>query len=310
MKPLAALLAAFFVGAWLPSGTVRTSDGRPDLQGVWDFRSATPLERPARFAGKATLTDEEVRAYEQLALERAEVDGRPPDDARSAEDQSVHPVWWLDYGKKVVKTHQTSLVVDPPDGRIPPLTEDGRKRAAARREAARRHGPADDPENRPLQERCITWGVPQSLLPGAYNNNLQIVQTPNSVVLFTEMIHNARVVPMDGSPHPPAAVRNWGGDPRGHWEGDTLVVDSTNFSDKSNFRGASVNLHLIERFTLIDQNTLEYRVTLDDPTTWTRPWTIAYPMTRTSDKIYEYACHEANYGMRNTLAAARLGDKE
>ena len=183
----------------------RTADGHVDLQGVWDFRSATPLERPARFAGREFMTPDEVVEYEKLALARE--DGRPPDDARSTEEQSVHPVWWLDYGKKPVKTARTSLIVDPQDGKMPPQTPEARARLAARRAAAREHGPADSYENRSLQERCITRGLPEVTLPGPYNNNLQIVQTPQYVVLMTEMIHEARVVPMDGRPH--GALRQW-----------------------------------------------------------------------------------------------------
>jgi hypothetical protein len=214
----------------------RTADGHPDLQGVWDFRSATPLERPARFAGREFMTPEEVVEYERLALERE--DGRPPDDARSIDEQSVHPVWWLDYGKKVVKTARTSLIVDPPDGKMPPQTPQARERLAARRAEAKTHGPADSYENRSLFERCLTRGVPETLLPGPYNNNLQIVQSPKYMILHTEMIHEARVVPMDGRPHADASLRQWLGDPRGRWDGDTLVVDSTNFTDRTSFRGS------------------------------------------------------------------------
>jgi hypothetical protein len=290
--------------AWTPP---RTPDGHPDLQGIWDFRSATPLERPARFAGREFMTPAEVVEYEKLAAERE--DGRPPDDARSIEEQSVHAVWWLDYGKKVVKTARTSLIVDPPDGKIPPMTPEGKDRAAARRAEARTHGPADSYENRSLQERCITRGLPEVTLPGPYNNNFQIVQTPGYVMLFTEMIHDARVVPMDGRPHSPAGVRSWMGDPRGRWEGDTLVVDSTNFTDRTNFRGAGSGLHLVERFTRLDADTLEYRFTVEDPTTWTRPWTVAYPMIRTNGPIYEFACHEGNYGLRGILSGARYEEK-
>jgi hypothetical protein len=285
----------------------RTPDGHPDLQAIWDFRSATPLERPARFAGREFMTPDEVVEYERLALERE--DGRPPDDARSLEEQSVHPVWWLDYGKNVVKTARTSLIVDPPDGRMPPQTAAARERLAARRAAARTHGPADSYENRSLQERCITRGLPEVTLPGPYNNNLQIVQTPGYVVLFTEMIHDARVVPMDGRPHNPAGVRSWMGDPRGRWDGDTLVIDSTNFTDQTTFRGSGANLHLVERFTRIDANTLEYRFTVEDATTWTRPWTVSYPMVRTDGPIYEFACHEGNYGLRDILSGARYEEK-
>jgi len=281
---------------WTPP---RTPDGHPDLQGIWDYRSATPLQRPARFGDRQFMTPEEVAEYERLAETRE--DGRPPDDPRT--EQSVHPVWWLDYGKTVVKTHRTSLIVDPPDGRIPALTPEAQKRAAARRTDAGTHGPADSYENRSLFERCLTRGMPEGLLPGPYNNNLRIVQTPGYVVLFTEMIHEARVVPMDGRPH--GTLVQWLGDARGRWDGDALVVDSINFADKAAFRNATSNLHLVERFTRLDADTLEYRFTVEDASTWTRPWTVAYPMTRTEGPVYEYACHEGNYGLKDILAGAR-----
>src|SRR2546422_138217 len=284
----------------------RTPDGHPDLQGIWDYRSATPLERPKQFADKEFMTAEEVAAYEQRALERE--DGRPPDDPRT--EQSVHPAWWLDYGKTVVKTRRTSLIVDPPDGKLPPLTTEGQARAAARRAAARTHGPADSYENRGLFERCLTRGVPDGMLPGPYNNNLQVYQTPGYVVLFTEMIHDARIVPMDGRPHGGPTVRRWLGDSRGHWEGDTLVVDTINFTDKTNFRGSGATLHLVERFTRLDADTLEYRFTVDDRTTWTRPWTVAYPMAKTQGPVYEYACHEGNYGLMDILSGARAEERK
>jgi hypothetical protein len=302
-----ALAGSMLVGAQQSKAPAlpRTPDGHPDLQGIWDFRSATPLERPARFAGREFMTPDEAAAYEREALARE--DGRPPDDART--EQSVHPSWWLDYGKTVVKTLRTSLIVDPPDGKIPKLSPEGLKRAAERRAAARTHGPADSYENRALQERCITRGLPEVLLPGPYNNNLQIVQTAAYVALFTEMIHDARIVSMN-TPHNPPSLLAWMGDSRGHWEGDTLVVDTTNFTDHTNFRGAGAKLHLVERFTRIDANTLEYRFTAEDPTTWTRPWTAAYPMVKTAGPIYEFACHEGNYGLRNILSGARAEERE
>jgi len=303
---LLAIQAALFGQGKRPWTAPRTPDGHPDLQGIWDYRSATPLQRPARFAGREFLTPDEVIAYEQEALERQ--DGRPPDDART--EESVHPVWWLDYGKTVVKTRRTSLIVDPPDGRIPPLTPEAQKRNATRRAEAATHGPADSYENRSLFERCITRGAPEGLLPGPYNNNLQILQAPGYVALVTEMIHDARIVPMDGRPRSRAAMGRWMGDPRGHWEGDTLVVDTVNFSDKISFRGATEKLHLVERFTRLDPDTLEYRFTVDDPATWTKPWTVAYPMVKTTGKIYEYACHEGNYGLRNILSNARWEESE
>jgi len=306
------VMAAAIAIAWIAQGSLvaqkwaapRTPDGHPDLQGIWDYRSATPLERPARFAGKDKLTEEEVAEYERLALERE--DGRPPDDART--EPSVHPAWWLDYGKTVVKTRQTSLIVDLADGKIPPLTPEGHQRAAARRAEARPHGPADSPENRNLFERCLTRGIPDGMLPGPYNNNLQIYQAPGYVVLLTEMIHDARIVPMDGRPH--GTMRRWMGDSRGHWEGETLVVDTINFTDRTNFRGSGANLHLVERFTRLDADTLEYRFTVEDPTTWTRPWTVAYPMVKTAGPIYEYACHEANYGLADILSGARAEERK
>jgi hypothetical protein len=283
----------------------RTADGHVDLQGIWDFRSATALERPARFAGREFMTPDEVVAYEREALERE--DGRPPDDGRT--EQSVHPVWWLDYGKTVVGSRRTSLIVDPTDGKIPPLTPEAQKRNADRRAVARTHGPADSYENRSVQERCITRGLPEVTLPGPYNNNLQIVQTPAYVTLHTEMIHDARIVPMDGRPHSAAALRSWMGDSRGHWEGDTLVIDTTNFTDRTSFRGSGANLHLVERLTRVDADTIEYRFTVEDPTTWTRPWTVSYPIVRTEGPIYEFACHEGNYGLRDILSGARYEEK-
>jgi hypothetical protein len=279
----------------------RTPDGRPDLQGVWDYRTATPLERPPEFAGKQFLTDQEIADYERRAAARE--DGRPPDDPRS--DPSVHPPWWLDYGRRVVSTRRSSLVVDPGDGRIPPLTAAAQQRVAERRAASRGRGPADAPEERSLWERCITRGHPEGMLPAGYNNNVQLVQAPGYVVIISEMIHDARIVPLDGRPHAAVAIRSWLGDSRGRWEGDTLVVETTNFSPKANFRNASDNLRVIERFTRIDQRTIDYRISVEDATTWVRPWTVSFPLTKSEGPIYEYACHEANYGLRNILKNAR-----
>jgi hypothetical protein len=290
----------------------RTPDGHPDLQGIWDFRSSTPLERPARFAGREFMTPGEVVEYEKLALERE--DGRPPDDGRS--EPSVHPSWWLDYGKKPVKTARTSLIVDPSDGKMPPRTAEANERAAVRRAESRTHGPADSYENRSLQERCITRGLPEVMLPGPYNNNVQIVQTRGYVMLMTEMIHDARVIPFD-RPHADANIRPWMGDSVAHWEAsqssggdkDTLVIDTTNFSEKTAFRGSSPALHLVERLTRVDADTIEYRFTIDDPKTWTRPWTVAYPIVKTDGPIYEFACHEGNYGLKDILTGARWEDR-
>jgi hypothetical protein len=287
---------------WKPR---RTPEGHPDLQGIWDFRSATPLQRPARFAGREFMTQAEVVEYERLAAERE--DGRPPDDPRT--EPSVHPVWWLDYGKKVVKTRRTSLIIDPPDGRIPPLSAEGQRRLAARNATAKERGPSDSYEDRTLFERCITRGVPEGMLPGPYNNNLSIVQSPGYILLVTEMIHEVRIVPLDGAAHR-TNVRSWTGQSRGRWDGDTLVVDTISFTDKTSFHGSGQGLHLVERFTRLDEATLEYRFTVDDPSTWSRPWTVALPMTKTEGPMYEYACHEGNYGLQNILSAARALEEQ
>jgi len=279
----------------------RTPEGQPDLQGVWDFRSATPLERPREFADKEFLTDQEAAELERRAEERERTPGRP--------GVSIHPYWWLDYGTKVVGTRRTSLVVDPPDGRVPPLTPEAQKREAARRAQAPQDRPGDSPEGFNLWERCVARQLPEAMLPGPYNSNIQIVQSPGYVVIVMEMIHDARVIPLDGRPHAPANIRRWHGDSRGRWEGDTLVVETTNFSDKTNYRGSGANLRLIERFTRVAADGLLYRVTVEDPTTWTRPWTVEVPMV-TSEGLYEYACHEGNYGMKNALTNARAAEKE
>jgi len=301
----AGVIPAIVSGQATAAKVARLADGHPDLTGVWDYRTLTPLERPRQFANKEFLTDQEIASLEREATERE--DGRPPGDARSA--PSVHPPWWLDYGTKVVPTNRSSLIIDPPDGRIPPLTADAQKRDAARRAAGRGRGPADGPEDRSLWEQCITRGLPEGMLPAGYNNNIRIFQSPGYVVIEMEMIHDARIVPMDGRPHLPPNIRRWMGDPRGHWEGDTLVVETTNFSDRVNFHGAGSNLKLTERFTRLDAGTLDYRFTAEDPTTWTRPWTVNVPMARSSQEMYEYACHEGNYGLQNILKNARTEDR-
>ena len=279
----------------------RTAWGDPDLQGIWSIATITPFERPSALADKQTLTAEEAAELEKQTLATTNQDrrdgGTEADLARAYND-----VWW-DRGTKVVPTRQTSLVVDPPDGRVPALTPEGQKMAAAR--AARGY---DSWENRSLWERCITRGLP--MVPGPYNNNYQILQTPGYVVILHEMIHDARIIPLDGRPHVGKNVRQWFGDSRGRWEGDTLVVDTTNFTDKANFRGSTDSLHLIERFSRLDAGTVKYEFTIDDPKTFTKQWTVAIPMTGTEEQIYEYACHEGNYGMVNLLSGARAQEKK
>ncbi len=294
-----------------PQVVPRTSDGRPDLQGIWDYRTLTPLERPSALAGKEFFTAEEAAAYERRAALRP--DGRPPDDERSL--PSVHPVWWLDYGKKLGGSRRTSLVVDPPDGRIPPLTVEAQARVAAARKARASRGSADGVEDRSQWERCVTRGLPEGMLPSGYNNFVQFFQTAEHVVILSEMIHDARIIPIgradphSGRPHSPAAVTGWLGVSRARWEGDTLVVSTANFSTQANFRGSSSGLRLTERFTRVDHDTLNYEFTVEDATTWTRPWTVAWSMTRSDEPIYEYACHEGNYGLRHILQNARADER-
>jgi hypothetical protein len=288
--------------------TSRTPDGQPDLQGVWNFATLTPLERPGQLGGKAVLTGEEAATYEKEALERTNADRRPSES--DADVALAYNNAWYDRGTKIVGTRRTSIIVDPPDGRIPALTPEGQAKANARAEARRQRGPADGPEDRSLAERCLLFGAGPPMLPGPYNNNMMVVQSRDHVVIFNEMIHDARIVPLGGGPHLPAQLRRWQGDPRGHWDGNTLVVDTTNFSDRTRFRGADENLHLIERFSRVDANTLMYEFTVDDPTVFTKPWTGQIPMTRSDKPIYEYACHEANYAMSGILRGARAEEKD
>jgi hypothetical protein len=283
-----------------------TPDGQPDLQGLWTNATITPLERPKELTGKEKFTEQEAAEYEKRVLEETNKDRR--DGSPEADvGRAYNDAWW-DRGTKVVLTLRTSIVVDPPDGKVPALTAEAQKAASARAAVLQRL-PAG-PEDRGLPERCILWptaGPP--MLPSAYNNNYQILQTPGYVVIFIEMIHDVRIIPLDGRPHLPGHIRQWMGDPRGHWEGNTLVVDTTNFSGKNPFRGSDGNLHLIERFTRIDPDTILYRFTVDDPTAFTKPWTGEAPMTKTPGPLYEYACHEGNYAMTNILSGARAEEK-
>ena len=305
--------AASQSGVWTAP---RTADGRADLQGVWSFATLTPLERPRELADKAVLTAEEAAAFERLQKERQNRDNRSA-QARQDIEGAYNNFWW-DWGSNVVGTRRTSLIVDPPDGRIPPLTPEAQQRASGPRarpvtERVVLGAVVDGPEDVGLSERCIlgfSSGPP--ILSNAYNNNLQIVQTPTHVVIHTEMIHEARIVPLDGRRSLPAAMRQWLGDSRGRWERDTLVVETTNFTDKSSFSGSIIGrggstagMNLVERFTRVAEDTLLYEFTVSDPATWTKPWTVQLPMTRSRDNIYEYACHEGNYSMANMLKGAR-----
>lgn len=283
-----------------------TSWGHPNIQGVWDRRTITPLERPERLADKAFFTQDEIREYE--AASAARPDGRPLDSGRAG--ISVHDPGDLDYGSTVVATGQTSLIVNPSAGRIPAYTESAIQKAEARAKLREGRGPADSWIDRSLTERCITWGVPQGMLPQAYNNNLKILQTPTHVMLYVEMLHNVRIIPIDGRRHLPDSVRQWHGDSRGYWEGNTLVVRTKNFSEKSSFRRANTDLEIEERFHRNDEDQLEYTLKVMDETTWESDWTVAFPMARGNQPLYEFACHEGNYGLINILSVARNLEKQ
>ena len=302
---------------WTPS---RTADGHPDLQGSWANNIATPLERPKELAGREFLTDEETAALKKKAGELfngqadaafgdsvflsvlANVNGTKSGfKSTDGETGDYNSVWTVQRDWD----NRTSLITDPPDGRLPAMTPEAQSRRNAN--AAKLTRPATEAQDRPLQERCITYGSP-SLMAG-YQSGYQIVQNANSVVVVTEMIHDARVIPLDGSPHPPSAVRQWLGDSRGHWEGDTLVVDTTNYKPRSFRSISSEKLHVMERFSRTGPENLKYEITIDDPGTWTKPWSLTIPLGRSSDPLYEYACHEGNYGLAGILAGARAEEQ-
>ncbi len=291
----------------------RAADGHPDLQGVWNFSTATPLERPSELGGKPVLNDEEAAEFEQQEAAKADHDKNPPADIVGNYNE-----FWYDGNKKVVGTKRTSLIVDPADGRLPPLTAEAQRKDAAVTEARRgvgRNEPTpggwiDDLGPGGLQVRCILgFNSGPPMTPAAYNQNVELFQTRQNVVILNEMIHNARIVPLDGRPH--GQLRQWVGDSRGHWEGETLVVDTTNFLRETAFLAGKTtqNLHLIERFTRVDTDTLLYEFTVDDPTVWTRPWTAQIPMARSEQHMYEYACHEGNYALPGILGGARAKEK-
>jgi len=288
--------------AWTPG---RTPDGQPDLQGIWTNATITPFERPAELAGKATLTERETAALEKRASENR-VD-RPP----KPDDPGNYNQAFFDGGTTWLSTRQSSLVVEPSNGRVPVKPS-----AEAQRDYDLSHV-ADSYEHHTTWERCITRGVPAGMFPAGYNNAYQIFQTPGYVVIFSEMIHEVRAIPLDGRPHLPPSVRQWNGDSIGHWEGDTLVVDTTNYNGKgmiatsaatARIRGIHEReaLHVVERFKRVDADTISYEVTIDDPNMFSATWKVSMPLTRDSDYlIYEYACHEGNYAMEDILRAGR-----
>ena len=312
MKRLVLFLAATIIAGSVAGQTKnyappRTPDGQPDLQGVWTNVTITPLERPANLAGKEFFTAAEARQYEKDTVDRNNADRR--DGGAQADLNRAYNDAWYDRGTKVVETLRTSLVIDPPDGHIPRVAAQG---------AAPGPGvfgrPPEGPEDRSLPERCILWptaGPP--MMPSFYNNNYQIVQAPGYVMILVEMIHDARIIPIGPigtRPHVDAKIQQWMGDSRGHWEGNTLVVETTNFNDKTRFQRAGANMHLVERFTRTAPDTVTYEFTVTDPSAFTRPWTAQIPMKRTDGPIIEYACNEGNYAMEGMLAGARADEKK
>jgi hypothetical protein len=297
---IACILSARLAGQasiWSPP---RTPDGQPDMQGVWITATLTPLERPAEFAGKEFLTEQEAAEYEKRTL--AEVNSDRRDGGAEADLRRNYNEFWRDRGSNVVASRRTSIIVDPPDGRIPPLTAEARQRRASRAEAQPR-----GPEDLALRIRCISRDLP--MIPTPNNNFLQIVQGPGYVAILQEMMHELRLIPLDGRPHVDPAIRGYIGDSRGHWDGDTLVIDTTNFIGTSNFYGADEGMHLTERLTRKGPGTIVYDFTVDDPTAFTKPWSGELSMGRSEEGVVEYACHEGNYAMTDILAGARAADR-
>ena len=308
----AAVLAA--QTSWKPP---RTPDGQPDLQGIWTNATLTPLQRPPELAAKQYLTEDEAAAFEKQRIQQNDVDRI--EGARGEADLSrrAYNNVWFDRGTHVVKSRRTSLIVDPPDGRVPPLIPAAQKQFDATRAQLAAH-PADGPEDRYLTERCILFGATgPPMLPEPYNNNYEIVQGPGYVAILSEMNHDVRMVPLDGRPHLPAQMAQWKGNSRGRWDGDTLIVDTAGFrfNNQSRFgvgylNGMSDgNLRVTERFRRTDPNTILYQATIDDPSVFTKPWTVEISMGRRDDSIFEYACHEGNYGMFGILSGARAEER-
>jgi hypothetical protein len=302
-------------GSWT---LARTADGHPDFQGVWANNTVTPLQRPKQWENKTRLTDQEVAELQKFAARIVDNDGDAQfgdglilavlngiDNPKSYDPGTGnYNQFWL--VERDWHDRRTALLVDPADGKLPPLTPEGQKRRAAEIEHRKVHA-FEDPEVFPLGERCVNFGVPR--LQAGYNSYLQIVQAPGYVTIMSEMAHDARIIPLDGRPHLDSRIRIWNGDARGRWDGDTLVIDTTNFSPKSDFMGAHENLHLTERLTRVSADVLNYEFTVDDPTMWTKPWTAMIPLRHKDELIYEYACHEGNAAMPNMLRGHRFEER-
>jgi hypothetical protein len=292
-----------------PKSIPRLADGKPDMQGYWTNQTFTPLERPAQFKDKTYFTAEEAEAFAKRALEDVK-DVPRGDQVKSDADIHYDDGIWLLEGYKKGAMLRTSIITDPADGRMPPLSAEGQKRAQARAEARKRVGPFDSAQARGLSERCIYWaheGPP--VLPTGYNSNLEIVQAPNTFVIQPEMMPVARIVPLDGRPKLGDALRAYRGESRGRWDGDPMVIETTNYSEKTAWRGSSENLKVVERLTMTSPATIRYQFTVEDSSTWTRPWSGEYEMTRIVGPLFEYACHEGNYQLGTILRGARRAEE-
>jgi hypothetical protein len=319
-------VAAILAGIVLVTGPAaaqddvpRVASGRPDLQGVWDFRTTTPMERPEDLADKAFLTEEQAQTRDQEAIareirlwnkpaERTEA-GTNVDRRGAGEAPGSYNQFWIDRGTNTVGTRRTSLVIDPPNGRIPPMTPGGERRRNAR-QADLRDNPSAWTTSFSSGVRCVLgFNAGPPMNPSAYNNNMQLFQTDDHVVIMTEMVNTSRVVAIEGPAHAPQTIRQWSGDSRAHWEGDTLVIETTNFDAKRQWRNTTNSAHLIERLTRVDEETLLYVFTVTDPDTWAAPWTAEVPMRKNTENMYEYACHEGNYSMPVMLGGQRVEER-
>ena len=292
----------------------RTPDGKPNLAGIYSFSTITPLQRPSTLAGKAALSDEEAAEFEAAENTRLNRDlfdpvkGQPSAGYAPRAEGGVlsYNEFWYERGSRLTKDRRTSLIVDPPSGTIP-LTDAARRRIAERTQLSN-SGAGDSYEDRPLADRClIGFNSGPPMTPGAYNNNVQIMQVPGQVVIINEMVHNARIIPTDGRPH--TKLRQWSGDSRGRWEGDTLVVETINFRRETSLQGSTADTTLVERFTRIDPDTIKYEFTVSDPHSYTQPWSAMLPLSKIPGPIFEYGCHEGNYALPNILAGARAQEK-
>ena len=303
--PLVALLALLGIAPAGAQDVPRTPWGAPSLDGAWTNATRTPLQRPAELADREFLTQEELAVREGVVAERSSLDNRPRTET------GAYNEFWMERGSL---NRRTSLVIDPPSGRLPALTGPEQHRQSYRTDSyiATRFDSWLDFNK---LDRCITRGLPGAMMPGFYNHNYQIVQTEDYVVILVEMIHDARIVPLDGREHLAPELRQWLGDSRGHWDGDTLVIETTNFNDKVLGRGGTVfggseHLSVVERLTRVDADTIDYEITVTDPTVWTEPWTVSVPMAPLDQAVFEYACHEGNYALPNILSGARAEERE